>query len=40
MFANSQMMGTDIAFPDVCLTPPIPVPVPYPNVARGPTATG
>lgn len=42
MFANTQMMGTDLAFPDVCLTPappsPSPVPVPYPNTALGPTA--
>lgn len=42
MFANTQMMGTDTAFPDVCLTPappaPAPVPIPYPNVAMGPTA--
>ncbi len=42
MFANTQMMGTDLAFPDVCLTPappsPSPVPVPYPNIAMGPTA--
>jgi hypothetical protein len=40
MFANSQMMGTDIGFPDVCLTPgPLaPVPVPYPNIAAGPMA--
>lgn len=36
MFANSQMMGLDLAFPDVCLTPPVPVPVPYPNIAAGP----
>lgn len=36
MFANSQMMGVDLAFPDVCLTPPVPLPVPYPNVAAGP----
>ncbi len=42
MFANSQMMGTDTGFPDVCLTPSPagPVPLPYPNVAMGPTATG
>lgn len=42
MFANSQMMGTDTGFPDVCLTPSPagPVPVPYPNVGMGPTATG
>jgi hypothetical protein len=25
--------GVATAFPDVCLTPPAPVPVPYPNVA-------
>jgi hypothetical protein len=40
MFANSQMMGMDLGFPDVCLTPappaPTPVPVPYPNSAAGP----
>ncbi len=34
MFANTQMMGTDLAFPDVCLTPlPTPTPIAYPNVA-------
>lgn len=40
MFANTQMMGMDLAFPDVCLTPavPAPVPIPYPNIAMGPTA--
>jgi hypothetical protein len=42
MFANSQMMGTDMAFPDVCLTPappsPSPIPIPYPNIAMGPMA--
>jgi hypothetical protein len=40
MFLNSQMMGTDIGFPDVCLTPagPAVVPIPYPNVAMGPMA--
>jgi hypothetical protein len=42
MFANTQMMGTDMGFPDVCLTPappsPSPVPIPYPNIAMGPTA--
>lgn len=41
MFANTQMMGMDIGFPDVCLTPtPAPVPIPYPNIALGPTALG
>ena len=40
MFANAQMMGTDTGFPDVCLTPSPagPIPVPYPNIAMGPTA--
>jgi hypothetical protein len=42
MFANSQMMGTDMGFPDVCLTPappsPAPIPIPYPNIAMGPMA--
>lgn len=40
MFANAQMMGTDTGFPDVCLTPSPagPVPIPYPNIAMGPTA--
>jgi hypothetical protein len=37
MFANTQMMGVDMGFPDVCLTPmPAPVPIPYPNIAAGP----
>jgi len=40
VFANSQMMGTDTGFPDVCLTPappaPSPVPIPYPNIGMGP----
>ncbi len=40
MFANTQMAGMDMAFPDVCLTPagPAMVPVPYPNIAMSPTA--
>jgi hypothetical protein len=38
MFANSQAGGIDIANPDVCLTPPVPVPVSYVNVAVGSTA--
>jgi hypothetical protein len=40
MFGNSQMAGMDFAFPDVCLTPSPagPVPIPYPNIAMGPTA--
>ncbi|WKB53776.1 DUF4150 domain-containing protein [Eleftheria terrae] len=40
MFANCQMGGIDMAFPDVCLTPPVPVPVPYPNIAASPMAVG
>jgi uncharacterized protein DUF4150 len=37
LFANTQMMGMDTGFPDVCLTPtPVPVPIPYPNIAMGP----
>src|SRR6185437_4765067 len=37
MFANTQMMGTSLAFPDVCLTPtPAPVPIPYPNISMQP----
>jgi Domain of unknown function (DUF4150) len=41
MFANCQMMGQDMGFPDVCLTPAPPappIPIPYPNIAMGPTA--
>jgi len=40
MFANCQLMGTDMGFPDVCITPaaPSPIPVPYPNIAMGPMA--
>jgi hypothetical protein len=42
MFANTQMMGMDMGFPDVCLTPTPagPVPVPYPNIAMGPMGVG
>lgn len=36
MFANTQMGGMDFGIPDVCLTPPVPVPIPYPNFAMGP----
>ena len=38
MFANTQMMGMDMGFPDVCLTPvgPAAAPIPYPNIAMGP----
>lgn len=41
MFANTQMMGMDLAFPDVCLTPtPVPTPIPYPNIAMAPMGVG
>jgi hypothetical protein len=42
MFANCQMGGQDMGFPDVCLTPtpPVVTPLPYPNIAMGPTAVG
>ena len=38
MFANTQLSGIDMGFPDVCLTPTPagPVPIPYPNIAAGP----
>ncbi len=39
MFANCQLMGMDLGFPDVCLTPtPTPTPIPYPNFALGITS--
>lgn len=40
MFANTQMMGMSMAFPDVCLTPTPagPIPIPYPNIAMTPMA--
>jgi len=44
MFANTQMLGISLAFPDVCLTPappaPAPVPIPYPNIWLLPTTVG
>jgi hypothetical protein len=30
---HKSSTGTTIAFPDVCLTPAPPVPIPYPNIA-------
>ncbi len=35
MFANTQMGGVDLGGPDVCKTPPVAVPIPYPNIATG-----
>jgi hypothetical protein len=41
MFANTSLMGMDMAFPDTCMTPATPpVPVTYPNFALGPMAVG
>lgn len=36
MFGNAQLGGVNIAFPDICLTPPVAAPIPYPNVSLGP----
>ncbi|HKJ88425.1 MAG TPA: DUF4150 domain-containing protein [Gammaproteobacteria bacterium] len=33
MFQNTQMPGMNFAIPDVCLTPPFAIPIPYPNIA-------
>ncbi|GLR12861.1 DUF4150 domain-containing protein [Chitinimonas viridis] len=32
MFANTNLGVMNLGFPDVCLTPPLAVPVPYPNI--------
>ncbi|KEY58747.1 DUF4150 domain-containing protein [Serratia sp. DD3] len=37
-FANCQLGGLDFASPDVCLTPPLPLSIPYANSAAGMTA--
>lgn len=43
-FANTQLGGMNLAFPDVCLTPiptpvgPVPIPIPYPNISMPMTA--
>lgn len=36
MFASTQLFGMNLGFPDVCLTPPMSVPIPYPNFSLGP----
>jgi len=36
MFANSQMGGMALGGPDVCLTPPAHLPIPYPNLSAQP----
>lgn len=33
MFANTWLGVMNLGFPDVCLTPPLGIPVPYPNIA-------
>ena len=38
MFANTQLGGMNLAFPDVCMTPPFAIPIPYPNIDLGLTA--
>ena len=32
-FATTQMNGLNLAFPDICLTPPFAIPIPYPNTS-------
>ncbi len=36
MFANTQMGGMDLGFPDVCKLPPVAIPFPFPDFALGP----
>ncbi len=36
MFAVTILPGLYLGFPDVCLTPPMAVPIPYPNIALPP----
>ncbi|MCD0506075.1 DUF4150 domain-containing protein, partial [Bordetella petrii] len=38
MFADSQLMGMDLAFPDFCKLPPAMIPFCFPNFALGPMA--
>lgn len=33
MFANTNLGVLNLGFPDVCLTPPLEIPIPYPNIA-------
>ncbi len=41
MFANSQMApGMSFTFPDICKTPPVAIPIPYPNFSFHIMATG
>ena len=38
MFATNQLGGMSLGFPNVCLTPmfPAPIPIPYPSMEMGP----
>ncbi len=38
MLAKTSAGGLCIAFPDVCMTPPAAIPIPYPNMGLGPMA--
>jgi len=40
MFMLTMGAGTDLGFPDVCLTPvgPVPTPIPYPDIAESITS--
>lgn len=35
MFANCQAGGIDLSPADICKTPPLGIPIPYPNTANG-----
>ena len=39
MFVLSQGLGMSLSFPDVCLTPPTAIPVPYPNIQFSATSS-
>jgi len=38
-FAHKSSGGMSVVFPDVCLTPAPPVPVPYPNIGKSSDTT-
>jgi hypothetical protein len=40
MLAKTSAGGTCVGYPDVCLTPAPPAPVPYPNIALDATCVG
>ena len=39
MFVLTQGLGMSLSFPDVCLTPPTAIPVPYPNAQFSATSS-